>query len=238
MSDAVPLFEEAVASLTRYFVGDQTLGETLHQVAELTTQAVSVADHVGITLLVDGKLKTSMFTHPEVQIDRANTHQRWTCVNAYRTGIAYMIDSTREPGRWQEFRDSAERHGVMSTVVVAAAHSRWSDWCAQPYSEIEHAFDEAQRRVAELFATQAAFVLANVQAYWDARSLSENLTQAMESRAVIEQAKGIIMSTMRCDPDAAWQLLETQSQAQNIKIREIATEIVNNASRPTPGLDD
>jgi hypothetical protein len=66
MSDGVPLFEEAVASLTRYFVGDQTLGETLHQVAELTTQGVTVADHVGITLLVDGKLKTSVFTHPEV----------------------------------------------------------------------------------------------------------------------------------------------------------------------------
>jgi AmiR/NasT family two-component response regulator len=46
------------------------------------------------------------------------------------------------------------------------------------------------------------------------------------------------MSTMRCDPDAAWQLLKTQSQAQNIKLREIATEIVNNASRPVPGIDD
>lgn len=240
MSDAVPLFEEAVASLTRYFVGDQTLGETLHQVAELTTQAVSVADHVGITLLVDGKLKTSVFTHPEVpEIDRAQYRTGdGPCVDAYRTGIAYMIDSTRESGRWQEFRDSAERHGVLSTLSLPLLTQGGPIGALNLYSEIEHAFDEAQRRVAELFATQAAFVLANVQAYWDARSLSENLTQAMESRAVIEQAKGIIMSTMRCDPDAAWQLLKTQSQAQNIKIREIATEIVNNASRPIPGIDD
>ena len=58
MSDQVPLFEAAVASLTRFFVGNQTLGETLHQVADLTVEAVPGSDHVGITLLVDGKLKT------------------------------------------------------------------------------------------------------------------------------------------------------------------------------------
>jgi AmiR/NasT family two-component response regulator len=80
-------------------------------------------------------------------------------------------------------------------------------------------------------------VLANAQAYWDARSLSENLAEAMESRAVIEQAKGIIMSTMRCDPDAAWEILRSQSQAQNIKVRDLANELVRNTSRHTDGFD-
>jgi AmiR/NasT family two-component response regulator len=82
-----------------------------------------------------------------------------------------------------------------------------------------------------LFASQAAFLLANAQAYWDARTLSENLEQAMESRATIEQAKGIIMSTTRCNADEAMQLLIRQSQDQNIKLRELAAEIVRNASR-------
>jgi GAF domain-containing protein len=240
MSDAVPLFEAAVASLTRYFVGNQTLGETLHQVSELTTQAVPVADHVGITMLVDGKLKTSVFTHPEVpEIDQAQYRTGdGPCIDAYRTAIPYMIESTREPGRWQEFRDSAERHGVLSTLSLPLVTHDGPIGALNLYSEVEHGFDdEENQRVAELFATQAAFVLANAQAYWDARSLSENLAQAMESRAVIEQAKGIIMSTMGCDPDASWELLKSQSQAQNIKVRDLANELVRNTTRHTDGFD-
>ena len=102
------------------------------------------------------------------------------------------------------------------------------------YAEVQTAFDDEHQRIAELFASQAAFVLANAQAYWDARDLSENLEQAMLSRAVIEQAKGIIMATVRCDADGAMDILKNQSQTQNIKLREIAGEIVRNTSRRTP----
>jgi len=84
-----------------------------------------------------------------------------------------------------------------------------------------------------MFATQAAFLLANAQAYWDARTLSENLEQAMVSRATIEQAKGIIMSSMGCGPDQAIEVLIKQSQEQNVKLRDLAAELVRNATRRT-----
>ena len=237
MSDPSPLFQEAVASLTQYFVGDRSLGDTLNEVCLLTIKAVPVTDHVGITLLVDGKLKTSVFTHPEVpDIDRAQYRTgEGPCIEAFRTGEIFTIDSTREPGRWQEFRDSAERHGVLSTLSLPLLTHDGPIGALNLYSEVERAFDDENRRVGMLFATQAAFLLANAQAYWDARALSENLGQAMKSRAIIEQAKGVIMTTMGCDEDAAIQVLIDQSQRQNIKLREIAQEIVRNASRtPRP----
>ena len=65
----------------------------------------------------------------------------------------------------------------------------------------------------------------------DARALSENLQQAMASRATIEQAKGIIMASMGCGPDEAMQVLIRQSQSENIKVRELAAQIVRNATR-------
>jgi GAF domain-containing protein len=240
VSDQVPSFGEAVASLTRYFVGSQTLGETLHQVAEMITEAVTTADHVGITLMVDGALKTSVFTHPEVpEIDRAQYRTgAGPCVDAYRTGKIHVIRSTLEPGSWQEFRDSAARHGVLSTLSLPLIVHDQPLGALNLYAEVEDAFGEEDQRVAELFAAQAAFVLANAQAYWDARTLSENLEQAMASRATIEQAKGMIMSTMRCNADQAMRLLIQQSQAQNIKVRDIADEIVRNASRSSPTSDD
>jgi len=233
MPDARPNFESAVAALTRYFVGNQTLGESLHQVAELSIQALPQADHCGITLLVDGKLKTSVFTHPEIpEIDQAQYRTGdGPCVDAYRDGKVHTIESTLEPGPWQEFRDSAAKHGVLSTMSLPLVTHDGPIGAMNMYAETENAFTDVDRDVGELFAAQAAFLLANAQAYWDARTLSENLEQAMVSRATIEQAKGIIMTTIGCGPDEAMQSLIRQSQDQNIKVRDLAQEIVRNASR-------
>jgi AmiR/NasT family two-component response regulator len=87
-------------------------------------------------------------------------------------------------------------------------------------------------------------VLANAQAYWDARELSSGLTEAMRYRAVIEQAKGILMGAEGCDEDAAFQILVRASQRENLKLREIAQRLVASAvtrkSRPhtADGGDD
>ncbi len=56
----------------------------------------------------------------------------------------------------------------------------------------------------------------------------------MESRAVIEQAKGILMQAQGCDPDEAFQILVRASQNQNRKLRAIAAEIVTRRSKRVP----
>jgi hypothetical protein len=60
-----------------------------------------------------------------------------------------------------------------------------------------------------------------------------NLQQAVQSRDLIGQAKGIIMATMRCTADEAFALLTRQSQAENRKISEIAAEIASRTVRTT-----
>ena len=232
MLDSENPFQGAVSALTQYFVGNQTLAESLHQVADLMTVALPQTDHVGITMMVNGRLTTSIFTHPEVpEIDQAQYRTGdGPCIDAYRDGTPHIIVSTREPGRWQAFRDSAERHGVLSTLSLPMITHDGTIGALNLYAESEEAYGRDDETTGLLFASQAAFLLANAQAYWDARTLSENLEQAMQSRASIEQAKGIIMSSMRCTADEAMHVLIRQSQDQNIKVRELAAEIVRNAS--------
>ena len=57
------------------------------------------------------------------------------------------------------------------------------------------------------------------------------LRKAMEHRAVIEQAKGIIIAAMGCDADAAFAVLVEQSQHQNRKVREVAEDLVRSRIR-------
>ncbi len=75
----------------------------------------------------------------------------------------------------------------------------------------------------------ASVVLANAQAYWSAYELSRQLQQAMESRASIEQAKGILIEQSGVNEDEAFQLLRRASQRENRKLRDIATEVVRRA---------
>ena len=53
----------------------------------------------------------------------------------------------------------------------------------------------------------------------------DGLNAAIESRAVIDQAKGVIMHTLHCGPDAAFAVLVSQSQAENRKLRDVAAEL-------------
>jgi AmiR/NasT family two-component response regulator len=66
---------------------------------------------------------------------------------------------------------------------------------------------------------------------------AENMQQAMASRAVIEQAMGVVMARVGCDADAAFQLLVEQSQHENRKLRDVAAELVERAvqNRSAPG---
>jgi AmiR/NasT family two-component response regulator len=54
----------------------------------------------------------------------------------------------------------------------------------------------------------------------------------MESRAIIEQAKGVIIATSGCSADEAFDLLRLQSQTENRKLRDIASELVTRHRRP------
>ena len=57
------------------------------------------------------------------------------------------------------------------------------------------------------------------------------LREILEHRAVIEQAKGVLVGTMNIDPEAAFELLVKQSQHTNVKLREVAQSIVDDAAR-------
>jgi AmiR/NasT family two-component response regulator len=82
-----------------------------------------------------------------------------------------------------------------------------------------------------LFASQAAVVLLNANAYWDSRALSERLGEAMDHRALIEQAKGMLMNAQRCTGDQAFDLMVKASQRENVKLRDIAARLVAEADQ-------
>lgn len=226
---------DGLTALSHFFVSDGTLGDTLTRVAELACQA-GPADMAGLTMLVEGHARTGVFTDPEaVEIDEEQYRTgRGPCLEAFRAGQVFRIDSTDEDSRWPEFAKIAVDHGIHSTLSLPIMARGESLGALNLYARTPSAFDDDSAIRLEVFARQSAIVLVNAQAYWDARTLSENLDQAMRTRSTIEQAKGIIMAQGGRTPDEAFQLLVRASQRENRKLRDLANEIVDRTVHRNP----
>jgi len=87
----------------------------------------------------------------------------------------------------------------------------------------------------QTFAGYAAVALANAHLYDTTANLAQQMQAAMDSRAVIEQAKGIIMGDRRCTADEAFAILTRLSQDSNRKLRDIAAALVDRAAEGPKG---
>ena len=102
------------------------------------------------------------------------------------------------------------------------------------YARRPDASDEASRSVATRFAPYAAVAAGNLSAYQFARDMADNLPTALESRAVIDQAKGISMERYKSTADGAFQLLARASMTTNRKVRDIADHLVRTGELRLP----
>jgi GAF domain-containing protein len=223
---------EGLAELTQFFVGDRSVNETLERIAALAVDALPAVKYAGITMLVEGRERTAVFTDADApKIDQAQYDTGdGPCLAAIREQRVHVIESTKEPGPWQAFRDAAFAHGIMSTLSTPlAAKNQKALGALNLYSAKQSAFTPEDVEVAMQFSMQAAVVLSNANAYWDAYGLSERLSEAMEHRAIIEQAKGMLMAAQGCTADEAFQLLVKASQRENVKLRDLAHRIVADA---------
>ena len=223
---------EAIRQMASFSIVDNVLPDILHRVAVLANATLEQSSFVGLTMWIDGKLQTPAFTDEAApELDSAQyTTGIGPCVDAYRDGANYGIPATRFDARWRPFSEACLTHGVLSTLSIAIITAGDPVGALNFYSHIERAFDDDDETLATAFADQAGIAIANARAYWNVRTLSEQLTQALESRVVIEQAKGLLMSTGMTS-DAAFEALRKASQGQNRKLHVVAADVVSEAER-------
>lgn len=100
------------------------------------------------------------------------------------------------------------------------------------YAHTPEAFDDEAVTVLETFAAYAAVALSNAQLYDSTANLARQMREAMANRAVIEQAKGIVMAERRCGPAEAFAILSKVSQDSNRKVRDVAQALVDRIAGP------
>ncbi|WBC13720.1 ANTAR domain-containing protein [Micromonospora sp. WMMA1998] len=223
---------EALAELSRIRLDEVSLEDVLRRVAELANQTVPGSAHVTVTLAQGGRNSSAACTSDLArQLDEWQyRNERGPCLDAAASAASISLPDLAVEGRWPEWAAHARAAGIGSSLSVGLPIQEAVTGALNMYGLAPHAFDSAAVRSAENFAAYAAVALANAHLYDSAATLARQMQEAMRSRAVIEQAKGIIMGERRCSADEAFALLSKLSQDSNRRVREVAEALVANAT--------
>jgi GAF domain-containing protein len=229
---------EALERLGRLSLRELSMDTLLQTVADLTKTVMPGNPEASVCLLVKDRPTTVVSTGAlatdldERQYERGHG----PCLHAARTGEVIVIRDTRVEDRWLDYTPRAVEHGNLSSLSVPLAidPDEQVNGALNIYARRPDAFDEDSRSVASRFAPYAAVAAGNLYAYQSARDMADNLQTALESRAVIDQAKGILMERYKLNADAAFQLLARASMTTNRKLRDIADHLVRTGELRLP----
>jgi GAF domain-containing protein len=173
-----------------------------------------------VTVVSTGQLATAL---DEVQYSQG----QGPCLHAAASGELTEILDTRSENRWAEYaRRAAEKGNLSSLSVPLIIDDEGTTGALNIYARTAHAFDEESRAAATGFGPYAAVAIGNMHDYQGARDMAGNLQAALDSRAVIDQAKGVLMERHKITADQAFQLLAHASMTTNTKVRDVADHLV------------
>ena len=229
---------EALERLGRLSLRELSMDALLQTVADLTKTVMPGNPEASVLLLAKGQ-PTTVSSAGELATELDETQYEkghGPCLHAARTGEVTEIPDTRADDRWPDYTPRAVEHGNLSSLSIPLAidPDEQVTGALNIYARRPDAFDEASRSVATRFVPYAAVAAGNLYAYQSARDMAENLQAALEFRAVIDQAKGILIERYKLTPDAAFQLLARASMTTNRKLRDIADHLVRTGELRLP----
>jgi GAF domain-containing protein len=221
-----------VADAARTLAAEPTLQQTLDRVVELAVEMVEGAHSAGVSLVTRGHVESPAVSDPLVAKGDALQYDlgEGPCLEAIRDAAIVLSPDVAADPRWPRWAPAAERElGVRSMLAVQLYTSDNAHGALNLYATTRNAFDEEAQHLATTFAAVAAAAIS-------AARTEEQLQSAVQTRTLIGQAQGIIMERYRLSDARAFAVMSRVSQDSNIKLVDVAREIVR--TRRIPGVEE
>ena len=211
----------------------------LHELAVLSTRVVGDGLSCGMTMRQRGRALVTVACTDPLAAQADDIQYRigdGPCLHAMRHGRVVRIDDLAGYDRWPRFSRQATALGLRSCLALPLLTDDGPAGALSLYSRRPGGFGPAETARAEKFARHSSGALTLALRIASCHDLNDQLRSSMASRAVIDQALGVIMATERCPQDKAFSVLKTVSQNTNVKLRDLAATIVTSVSgeRPRP----
>jgi len=199
--------------------------------AELTKSVTAVLGlgGSGVTMAEQGQLQfVTAVTPDSKELERSQEeHQEGPCRDAYETGeVVRVTDVRQESARWPDYAATATRLGVAGVAGIPMRDGDEVIGALNIYSSEPRQWSDEDIAVAVVLADVATSYVLNAAKLHDQEQLSQQLQQALDSRVVIEQAKGITAHQNTVPVDQAYQLMRRHARKNNTSLRMVAEAIV------------
>jgi GAF domain-containing protein len=223
---------DAFAELGRINFRDTTFDGVLARVAALARRTVPGAADVSVTLVGVGGAHTATCTSGDALVlDRWQyEHGHGPCLAAAAATITVSVVDTAGESRWPDWAELAIGVGVHSAVSVGLPLHESVTGALNVYAAEPHAFDDEAVILAEIFAGYAAMAMANTHRYDSKANLAQHMRDAMDRRAIVERAIGMIMADRRCPSGEAFAILAKISTYSGRSVADAAAELVTSTA--------
>lgn len=221
-------FAEQLADVARLLDRDETIDQALGRLTGMGVQLVPGGTAAAMTIAIPKGALT--FAASDPRLDDLHRLQFDTdtgpVVETLRHTEPRRVDDTVAEQRWPEFCRAATGAGFRSCLALPLRTERQPAGAVVLYGPEPDVFRGATHDIALLFAAQGGAALSNAAVYRAARRLIGNLQAGLESRAVIEQAKGVMHAELGVTPADAFRLLSRYSQNTNQRVRALSARLV------------
>jgi GAF domain-containing protein len=226
-----PLFLQTLSRFSAILPSRYDLQSALSELTESVTAVLGLSGS-WVTMAEGGQLRfvTAVSqASAELQRDHAQLHPfPCPCRDAYSTGNVVRVTDVREESiRWPGFSASATRLPMAGVAAIPMQLADHIIGALNLYSTEPRQWLDADIAVARVLADMATSYVVNVSKLRQQEQLSEQLQHALDSRVVIEQAKGITAHKHSVTIDQAYQLMRRHARNNNASMRVVAEAIVS-----------
>jgi GAF domain-containing protein len=221
--------EDLLRDLSRVVLADRALEDVLTELTTIAVRGIPGAEASSITIVRDEKGYTAAYSgEMALAADELQYEEGYgPCMDAGRGNVVLRVDDMRTETRWPDYTSRVAEQGVRSSLSIPLPYQGTSIGALNNYSTRPEAFASPESLEAGLDVAQfVAVAVANATAHAQLGEQARHMRLAMDSRAVIEQAKGVLMAQRHIDADQAFDVLREASQRYNRKLRDIAVGIV------------
>jgi len=218
---------DRIAVVAQLLKSDEMPDEALRRLTDLGVELVPGCTAAAVTVAAGSQALTFAASDPRIdELHRQFDGREGPVLETLLHNEPRRVDDTAGEARWPAFCRAAEKAGFGSCLVLPLRTDRRPAGAVALYGQERHAFQGAAHDIALTFAAQGGTAVRNAALYRECRRMTDNLHTALESRATIEQAKGILNAEFGVPPEEAFQLLSRVSQNINRKVREISEDLV------------
>ncbi|MGY1811159.1 ANTAR domain-containing protein [Blastococcus sp. SYSU D00820] len=222
--------DDLLRDLSRVVLAERPLTDVLTEITRIARRGIPGAEATSITLVTGDRGTTAAY---DGEMALASEELQYAedsgpCLDAGRGGVVLRIDDVRTEQRWPSYIERVQQTTeVRSSLSVPLPYQGAVIGALDVYSTRPRAFTSPESlRAGTDVAEAIAVAVANASAHHQLGEQSRNLRIAMQSRAVIEQAKGVLMAQQHVTEEQAFEFLRSASQRANRKLREVAAGVV------------